>query len=317
MIEIHLDTDLGGDIDDLCALAMVLNWPGAALCGVTTVAEHRGKRAGYVRYALGLAGRTDVAVSPGADVSLGCFRPWPALPEERRYWPAPIPAAPAPTDHALALLERSIDRGAIIVGLGPLTNLALLEQRLPGILRRARLFLMGGHPFPPREGFPRWGSDDDYNLQADAASAHFVLERAHPTLVPISVSVETALRRAVLPRLRASGPLAGLIARQAEAFAADEGSEKKYGTTCTELPDDIINFQHDPLACAIALGWKEGVEAREVPLVSELTDRYVRQRVVEGGRPTQVVTKVDANRFADVWLDTVTGKKAAPRAVRG
>ena len=65
------------------------------------------------------------------------------------------------------------------------------------------------------------------------------------------------------------------------------------------------------------MGWKEGVEAREVPLVSELTDRYVRQRVVEGGRPTQVVTKVDANRFADVWLDTVTGKKAAPRAVRG
>ena len=27
MAKIHLDTDLGGDIDDLCALAMLLKWP--------------------------------------------------------------------------------------------------------------------------------------------------------------------------------------------------------------------------------------------------------------------------------------------------
>jgi hypothetical protein len=27
VLKLHLDTDLGGDIDDLCALAMVLNWP--------------------------------------------------------------------------------------------------------------------------------------------------------------------------------------------------------------------------------------------------------------------------------------------------
>ena len=39
-MKIHLDTDIGGDIDDLCALAMVLRWPGAELTGVTTVAEH-------------------------------------------------------------------------------------------------------------------------------------------------------------------------------------------------------------------------------------------------------------------------------------
>jgi inosine-uridine nucleoside N-ribohydrolase len=36
---IHLDTDLGGDTDDACALAMLLGWPGVELAGVTTVAE--------------------------------------------------------------------------------------------------------------------------------------------------------------------------------------------------------------------------------------------------------------------------------------
>jgi purine nucleosidase len=307
--QLHIDTDLGGDIDDLCALAMVLNWPSAELCGVTTVAEHDGKRAGYVRYALQLAGQEHIPVAAGADAALGCFHPWPALPAEERYWPEPIPAAPSPLDNALILLEDSIDREATIVAIGPYTNLALLERRKPGILQRARLFLMGGHPFPARAGFPNREPESDYNIQADAASAHFILERASPTLVPLSITVETALRRSDLPSLRAAGPLAQLIARQAEVYAVDEGYESRYGRTCAGLPADIINFQHDPLTCAIALGWNEGVETTEIPIVSELEGGLVRQRVVDGkdgGRATRVVTRVDGMRFADVWLETVT-----------
>ena len=42
MRKLHLDTDLGGDIDDLCALAMVLNWPAVELVGVTTVSDDGG-----------------------------------------------------------------------------------------------------------------------------------------------------------------------------------------------------------------------------------------------------------------------------------
>jgi inosine-uridine nucleoside N-ribohydrolase len=53
---LHLDTDLGGDIDDLCALAIVLNWPDVNLLGITTVSDHQGKRAGYVQYALAVRG---------------------------------------------------------------------------------------------------------------------------------------------------------------------------------------------------------------------------------------------------------------------
>ena len=57
MLKLHVDTDIGGDIDDLCALALVLSWPGAELIAITTVAEHQGKRAGYARCVLGLADR--------------------------------------------------------------------------------------------------------------------------------------------------------------------------------------------------------------------------------------------------------------------
>ncbi len=313
---LHLDTDLGGDIDDLCALALVLAWPDAELLAVTTVAEHQGRRAGYARYALALAGRDGVAVAAGADAAQTSYRIWPGLPDEAAYWPEPIPPAPTPLDEALALLQRSVEQGATIAAIGPFTNLALLEKRSPGILRQARLVLMGGYVAPPRPGFPAWGSDMDFNAQVDVASAYYVMQHSNPTLVPISVTVETWLRRAYLPALGQAGPLARLIARQAEAFARDEAIETRYGRTCAGLPDDTINFQHDPLACAVALGWDEGVQIEEIPLKSEVVDGWLRQTVDAGGRPTRLVTRVDGGKFSEFWLNTVTQPSVDTRSNR-
>src|SRR5260221_4987106 len=86
LTDIHIDTDIGGDIDDLCAIAMVLKWPDAELLGVTTVAEHGGKRAGYARYALSLAGRGDIPVAAGARGRLRVFSSQPGLTQEQRSW---------------------------------------------------------------------------------------------------------------------------------------------------------------------------------------------------------------------------------------
>jgi purine nucleosidase len=304
-VQMHIDTDLGGDIDDLCALAMVLKWPAVELCGVTTVAEHQGKRAGYVRYVLGLAGREDIPVAAGADVSLGCYRSWQGLLDEDIYWPEPVPPAPTSLDQALTLLERSIEQGATIVAIGPYTNLALLEERSPGILRSAKLYLMGGYVYPPREGFPPWGYEMDFNVQIDVQSAHRVIERSSPTLVPLAATVETSLRRAYLAALRQSGPPARLIARQAEAFAKEEHYEARYGQTCKGLPDDTINFQHDPLACAVAAGWDEGVEIHTIPLRSEIEAGWLRQTVDDSGKLIRVVTRVDGDAFNEFWFRTV------------
>lgn len=253
---VHLDTDLGGDIDDICALALLLRWPDVEITGITTVTEHDGKRAGYVREALRLAGRDNVPVAAGADVNLGRFRLEGGLPPEGRYWPEPVPAPPGPLDAALDLLERSIARGATVIGIGPFSNLALLEARRPGVLREARLFLMGGCVRPAPPGFPVWNYMTDYNVQADAAAALAVLETAHPTLIPIEITAQTALCRSHLPILRQAGALGALLARQAEAFAETEGMEERYGRTCAGLPSDIVNFLHDPLAVAVALGGK-------------------------------------------------------------
>jgi inosine-uridine nucleoside N-ribohydrolase len=193
MRKVHLDTDLGGDIDDLCALAMVLNWPSIELVGVTTVSEDGGRRAGYVRYALEIAGRRDIPVCAGADISEGYYDHWqPGFPDEGAYWPEPIQPAHGAAIDAIALLEHSVEQGATIAAIGPFTNLALLEQRSPGLLGSAHLVLMGGYVFPPRKGFPQWGADMDYNVQVDVKSAEYVLQHTTPTLVPLSVTIETA-----------------------------------------------------------------------------------------------------------------------------
>ncbi len=309
---VHLDTDLGGDIDDLCALAMTLRWPGAELVAVTTNSDDRGRRAGYASRALALAGRADIPVAAGADAADGYYRVWPGLPDEAAYWPTaagwgPAPPRPGPLDVALDLLADSIVRGATVVAIGAMTNLALLEARQPGILRHAHLVLMGGYVYPPRAGYPPWGYQEDWNMQVDAHSALTVLKCADPLVVPLTMTVETALCHSDLPALREGGALARLIAHQALAFDRDERLGATLTPACSALPRDFINFLHDPLACAIALGFGEGVDISSVPLVSSIEDGWLRQREDPAGRPTRLVTAVDGKAFNAQWLRIVGG----------
>ena len=150
MLKVHLDTDFGGDIDDLAALALLLKWPDVEITGITTVAEENGRRAGYVRHALQRAGRDEIPVAAGSDVSSGRYRWHPTYPPEDAFWPDPVAPAPGPLDAALSLLRQSIEDGALVIGIGPYTNLALLDERDPGILREAAVTLVGGYVRPPR-----------------------------------------------------------------------------------------------------------------------------------------------------------------------
>jgi hypothetical protein len=59
--------------------------------------------------------------------------------------------------------------------------------------------------------------------------------------------------------------------------------------TCDGVPEDTVNFQHDSLACAIALGWTEGVKVQELPVTSQIEDEWLRQRVEKNGQPMKIV----------------------------
>lgn len=320
MPKVHLDSDLGGDLDDLCALAMLLHWsPAIELTGITVVGDTNGRRTGMVHAALEIAGRDEIPVAAGADTSQGFYPYEFGLPPEERYWPRPILPRPNPPGEAVALLKQSIEAGATIIGIGPLTNFYLLDLEYPGLLQEANLFLMGGYIAPPRAGYPQWSYRDDFNLQVDVRSAKRVLQQAtSPTLTPLTMTAETALRRAHLPALQSHGRALGqLIAKQAEEFAKDERMAEKYAD-CAQIPTDMINFQHDALACAVALGWRDGVTLEEFTLEigEEVSgaDRWLTMHPASNGRAFHIVTQVDGARFSDFWLAVMTGNAESRRA---
>ena len=297
---VHLDTDLGSDTDDLCALAMLLGWPGTTVTGVTTCTDPGGLRAGMTAYALALAGRSDLALAAGAE---GTLAP-PMVPFEfPDYWPEPVTPRPSPPGAALDLLAASAEAGATVVAVGPYTNLALLEAARPGLLGRAKVVVMGGHVPAAGPGLPSWGAEEDFNLQQDHLAARAVLEACDPLVVPLSATAQVHLRAADLPRLRSAGPLGVLLADQAEARARDQGT-LELGRAWPGLPDDLLNFQHDPLACAVALGW-DGVTVEAVPVRLAAGGGRLRMTEAAGARPLRVVTAVDGPAFAEAWLAAV------------
>ncbi len=306
MTLIHLDTDIGGDMDDVCALAMLLKWPDLEITGVTTTAEEKGRRAGYVDAMLKMTGRTEIPFAAGADCADGYFR-YSELgyPPESENWPEPVPHCPNPIDDALELLKSSIEQGAVIVGIGPYTNFMLVDQKYPGILKDAKLFLMGGYVDDIPSGFPQFSRQDDWNIQVDVKAAQYVFAHANPTLVPLTLTAQTALRRIDLRQLKNAGRLGELLIRQAEVFAHTEKLAERYGATSPQLPADFINFHHDPLACAIALGWNTGVTIETVPLKLEVRDSYLYETHDPNGRPTLLVTGADVKAFDDYWLKIV------------
>ncbi len=300
MIRIHLDTDLGSDTDDLCALAMLLGWPDVELTGITTVNDPGGIRAGYVAFALALAGRQEIPVAAGAEGSLGGFMVPLAFPD---YWPAPIERRPSPPGEALRLIADGIDGGATVVAIGPYTNLAAFEAWRPGALRDAGTVVMGGHVPPAPDGYPAWGMRDDFNVQQDAAAARVVFDRCAPTVVPVPTCLRATLRRRDLARLRAAGALGMLLADQAEPHAVDNGlADLPAGYP--SLPDDLLNFQYDPLACAVAAGWS-GVEVSELGVALSFEGSLLRLDLAQDGTPMRVVTDVDGEAFSQAWLGAV------------
>jgi purine nucleosidase len=292
---VHLDTDFGGDTDDACALAYLLARDDVDLLGVTTVADTDGRRAAYARYFLQLADRPGVPVAAGAARSLTTGE---VAEPEHADWPD-LPPRPDPPGAALDLLDRSVAAGATVVGIGPFTNLALYETLRPGRLQAPTL--MAGYADPPAAGLTPWGPAMDFNGQWDRHAYGIVLA-TRPTLVTLPATLATWVRAGDLPRLRAAGPVGALLADQLTAHRDRWGRPPG-----ASLPADLLNFQYDPAACAVALGWP-GATAEQTAVRLRLDGGLARD---PAGLPVRLMTAIDGPSFATHWLDTVTALAGA------
>lgn len=189
-IPILVDTDIGTDIDDAFALALVLKSPELDLLGVTTVSGDTQARARLAAKLLWEGGARKVPVAAGA--------PGRPLPSEQTRWAKHFSSPQIRPVGAVSLMDTILRREpekVTIVEIGPLSNLAALLAKDPKITQKIKeIVLMGGSI---AHGY---GDDPnptaEYNMAADPTAAQKVFSSGVPILmVPLDVTAMLQLRR--------------------------------------------------------------------------------------------------------------------------
>ncbi len=184
-----IDTDPG--LDDAVAILVALAPDELEVHALTTLAGHVhvDQTTLNARRLLDLAGRPDVLVARG------CARPLVGERDEAGdvhgldglgdiAWPEP--AVPECGEHAVDLLARLIDEGPLtIVAIGPLTNLAVLLARYPGVETEVeRLVVMGGASFAGNVT-----AVAEFNVWSDPEAAARVFAAPWPiTVMPLDLT---------------------------------------------------------------------------------------------------------------------------------
>ena len=167
-----LDTDIGDDIDDTWALAMLLKSPDLDPRLITTTFGKAEYRAKLIAKILSVAGRTDIAVGLGAGGrdGVGPQQEWVADYRLNDY------RGPLHQDGVAAIIDL-VDRSpqpVTIISIGPSHTLAAALDRRPEIARKARYVGMQGSVFHGYDGGP---VSAEWNVVADVAAARKVLSR--------------------------------------------------------------------------------------------------------------------------------------------
>ena len=246
MVErIILDTDIGTDVDDAYAIAMLANCPEVQIDAVTTVWADAHLRARMARKLLDTLDRPDIPVAVGESLPLNRERPAFLLGHEGRGVIEEGEGLSLHGEPAAVVIESLLRKfpGEIkIVLIGPQTNLGRLLSEKPDLAPLIKEFVvMGGMPFYGPKEIERFGQRPvDYNLVTDPEAAKIVFDSGVPiTMIGLNVTASTLLKRDHIERIEKHGaPHTDLLHRMtAEWFEVT-------GWTETHM--------HDPLAVTAA-----------------------------------------------------------------
>ena len=178
-IPVILDTDIGDDIDDTWALALLLKSPEL---DVKLVVSDRGDtvyRAKLIARLLEVAGRTDIPVGIGVRESDNGGR--------QAAWVADYDLASYPgtvhADGVAALIETimTAPQPVSLICIGPVPNIRVALERQPEIANRARFIGMHGSVRKGYDGGPE--PSKEWNVVADAKAAQAAFTAAWPMLI--------------------------------------------------------------------------------------------------------------------------------------
>jgi purine nucleosidase len=300
-----LDMDPG--VDDALALLWALSSADVAVEAVTTVSGNVNVDLATTN-ALKLAelmDRSDVPVFRGAsEPVVGDAIRATHIHGETGLGAAQLPhpqlaASEGNATTALCALLRSRPGHFQIVAVGPLTNLALAEQREPGILSLAQeVVIMGGALRVPGNVTPT----GEFNFVSDPQAARTVItSSAEIRLVPLDATRQMHLsKEQLLSQLQDATPRLREVCLQLTATAMEIG-QKKSGVARMYL--------HDPLTTLLAIqpelaGWE--TLNLDVEPIGELTAGHVvvdeRSQSDLQGKPVSVATRVHRDKVLDEFF---------------
>jgi len=211
---ILLDTDIGTNVDDALALALLLGSPEVELLAVTTVFGDTTVRARLARRLLGIAGRgAQVRVAAGAPAPLSGAANWAGHEGALHEDLGREPIDPAGAVEVLVEAARAHAGELDVLAVGPLTNIALALRADPGFAHHVRrLVVMGGDVADA-------GRRTERNFRSDAVAARDVLDSALDVTV-VGQDVTSAVRwgSAEAERVGRSGPFGAVLGSEMEAY---------------------------------------------------------------------------------------------------
>jgi purine nucleosidase/pyrimidine-specific ribonucleoside hydrolase len=214
VIPVLIDCDPGQD--DAIALLLALASPELDVLGVTTVAGNQtlDKTTTNALRVLELAGREDISVAAGADRPLEgeLVTAADAHGETGLDGPdLPPPRREALEEHAVDFLAERAE-GAVLIALGPLTNVALLLERRAE--RPERIVLMGG---AIAEG--NMTPSAEFNIWVDPEAAHRVFTSGlDVTMMGLDVTNRAVLTDEHAARLRDAGRVGAAVAAMLDFY---------------------------------------------------------------------------------------------------
>ena len=265
-IKLLLDTDIGSDIDDALCLAYLLAQPECELLGITTVTGEADKRAMMVSVLCHIAGK-QIPIYPGVELPLLIPVQQPkaqqAVALERWKHDTKFPHG-----EGIEFLRQTIHDhpGEItLLGIGPLTNIALLfsiDAEIPSLLKQ--LVLMCG-VYQPQSRDASWSGkplpEREWNALNDPHAAAIVYRA--PVRVHRSIGLDVTTRvtmNAQEFRERCTAPLLKPVLDFAEIwFQQNETITFHDPLAATTIFDDTIcTFERGTVQIELATQGQEG-----------------------------------------------------------
>ncbi len=279
--KVILDTDIGDDVDDAYALALLTSLPNARILGVTTAFGQTAERAEVAAKLLSVIGRKDIPVYAGRRG---------AAEIRRQYdWARGFRAGAIKKQSAVAFMRSQILRNpgeVTLIAVGPLTNLGDLLTQHPEVKAKIkRIVIMGGAVYA---GYSNQGPPiPEWNIKCDPQAAKVVFSSGVPlTMAGLEATSMMQLDEERQKRLFAAGkPLTDPLA------------------ALTNLWGNKIPVLFDPVAVAFALGHR--FAESEYVGVNVETDGLT--KLTSGTPNATVLVKPRKDAFLDWYVDTVAG----------